>query len=204
MTEPILRIHDVHLSFGGVRALNGVEFDVPRGRDRRDHRAERRRQDHAVRLHLRLPQARPGRIVLSVDGAAWSSSRSAPRTNARPSASGRTFQNARLFKSMPIRDVLRTVQHDRMRNSGFFRSVLGFGGSRLDEAEAGKRADEVLELVGLAATPTSRRRNCPPACSACASWRRSSPFGPSCCCSTSRRRASRNVRPRRSRRCCAA
>jgi branched-chain amino acid transport system ATP-binding protein len=52
---------------------------------------------------------------------------------------------------MPFRDVLRTVQHDSMRRSGFFRSVLGFGGSRLDEAEAGQRADEVLELVGLSA-----------------------------------------------------
>ena len=38
-----------------------------------------------------------------------------------------------------------------MRRSGFFRSVLGFAGARADEAEAADRADEVLELVGLAA-----------------------------------------------------
>ena len=64
---------------------------------------------------------------------------------------GRTFQNARLFRSMAVRDILLTVQHDRMRRSGFFRSVLGTAGSRADEAEARARADEVLELVGLTA-----------------------------------------------------
>src|SRR5207248_6316499 len=46
-------------------------------------------------------------------------------------------------------DVLRTVQHDRMRRSGFVRSVFGLGGARLDEAEATRQADEALELVGL-------------------------------------------------------
>jgi branched-chain amino acid transport system ATP-binding protein len=62
---------------------------------------------------------------------------------------GRTFQNARLFRSMPIRDILRTVQHDRMHRSGFLRSIFGVGGSVVDEREAAERADEVLELVGL-------------------------------------------------------
>jgi branched-chain amino acid transport system ATP-binding protein len=38
-----------------------------------------------------------------------------------------------------------------MTHSGFFRSVLGLGGSRLDELEVTARADEVLELVGLTA-----------------------------------------------------
>jgi branched-chain amino acid transport system ATP-binding protein len=63
---------------------------------------------------------------------------------------GRTFQNARLFLSLPVRDVVRTVQHDRMHRSGFFRSVFGVAGASLDEREAARRADEALELVGLA------------------------------------------------------
>jgi ABC-type branched-subunit amino acid transport system ATPase component len=63
---------------------------------------------------------------------------------------GRTFQNARLFRSLPLLDVLRAVQHDRMRRSGFFRSVAGTAGARLDEAEAVARAKEALALVGLA------------------------------------------------------
>jgi ABC-type branched-subunit amino acid transport system ATPase component len=50
---------------------------------------------------------------------------------------------------MPIRDVLRTVQHRSMARSGFFRSVLGLGGAMADEAAVAARADEVLDLVGL-------------------------------------------------------
>jgi ABC-type branched-subunit amino acid transport system ATPase component len=146
MTEIALAIDDVALAFGGVAALGGVSFDVARGEIlgiigpngagkttlfdcisgfRRPHRGAIRLGD--VDLTKRAAWDRAGLGV------------------------GRTFQNARLFRSMPIRDILRTVQHDGMRRSGFFRSVLGVGGARLDETEVAARADEVLELVGLTA-----------------------------------------------------
>ena len=56
-----------HPQVRGVRALDGVSFDAP-GRDPGLHRPQRRRQDHAVRRHLRLH----GRLrddPLLVDGA---------------------------------------------------------------------------------------------------------------------------------------
>ena len=43
---------------------------------------------------------------------------------------GRTFQNARLFRSLSLRDILRTVQHDSMKRSGLVRSVIGTRGAR--------------------------------------------------------------------------
>ena len=141
-----LSVRDVGLAFGGVRALDGVTFDVddgellgvigPNGAGKTtlfDCISGFRRPDRgAIML---------GEVDL-VRRAPWE------RTSL---GVGRTFQNARLFRSVPIRDVLRTVQHDRMTRSGFFRSVLGFAGARADEREAAERADEVLDLVGLTA-----------------------------------------------------
>ena len=145
-----LSISEVHLRFGGVKALDGVTFDVeagevlgiigPNGAGKTtlfDCISGFRRPDR-------------GTIALTTDDADVELTDRAPweRTSL---GVGRTFQNARLFRSLPIRDVLRTVQHDRMRRSGFLRSVLGLGGAAADEAEVTARADEVLELVGLTA-----------------------------------------------------
>ena len=56
--SPALEVGDVTVRFGGIQAVGDVSLRGRAGRDRRHHRAERRRQDHAVRPHLRL---HPGR-----------------------------------------------------------------------------------------------------------------------------------------------
>jgi branched-chain amino acid transport system ATP-binding protein len=144
-----LSIDDVGLAFGGVRALDGVSFDVeegqvvgligPNGAGKTtlfDCISGFRRPQHGS-IRLSLPGQRPVELT------------GRPAFERTELGVGRTFQNARLFQSLSLRDILRTVQHDRMRRSGFFRSVLGLGGARLDEDEATRRADEALELVGL-------------------------------------------------------
>jgi ABC-type branched-subunit amino acid transport system ATPase component len=61
---------------------------------------------------------------------------------------GRLFQQAKLWPSVTVRDVIRTAQHRSIR-AGFFRSVLGF--AEAAERRAAQQADEALELVGLSA-----------------------------------------------------
>ena len=144
----ILEIDDVRLSFGGVRALDGVTFAVETGSVTGiigPNGAGKTTLFDCV-SGFRAPDA--GRITLRIDGNETDLV-SRPAYDRIGLGLGRTFQNARLFRSVPIRDVLRTVQHDRLRRSGFFRSVLGFAGARADEAEAARNADEALELVGL-------------------------------------------------------
>jgi ABC-type branched-subunit amino acid transport system ATPase component len=152
---PILTISDVRLRFGGVAALDGVEMSIPEGQvvgiigpngagktTLFDCISGFRRPDSgSIRLHG----------VGGAGGAGAGDVELTQRASFERTALGvgRTFQNARLFRSMPIRDILRTVQHDRMHRSGFLRSIFGVGGSVVDEREAAERADEVLELVGL-------------------------------------------------------
>ena len=146
----VLSIRDVHVRFGGVAAVDGVEFDVEAGTVVGiigPNGAGKTTLFDCI-SGFRAPNS--GTIVLSTPDGPVELTERAPweRTGL---GVGRTFQNARLFKSLPIREVLRAVQHDRMKRSGFFRSVLGLGGAAADEADVAARADEVLELVGLAA-----------------------------------------------------
>jgi ABC-type branched-subunit amino acid transport system ATPase component len=152
MSDTALSINDVRLAFGGVNALDGVTFDVPRGqvvgiigpngagKTTLFDCVSGFRQPNGG--SIRLDTTGTGDAVELTDRPPWE------RTGL---GIGRTFQNARLFRSLAIRDVLRTVQHDRMRRSGFFRSVFGLGGAAADEADVAARAEEVLELVGLTA-----------------------------------------------------
>ncbi len=53
----VLDVKNLTKSFGGLVAVNDVSFHVRRGRDPRDHRPERRRQDDALQPHHRPDQA---------------------------------------------------------------------------------------------------------------------------------------------------
>ena len=72
----------------------------PRG-DRRDHRAQRCRQDDALRRHLGFPPPRHGRVELvGVDVTERTAS-----ARARLGL-GRSFQDSRLFSGLTVRDAL--------------------------------------------------------------------------------------------------
>jgi ABC-type branched-subunit amino acid transport system ATPase component len=152
MKAPILTIDDVRVRFGGVAALDGVTFDVPAGAIIGVIGPNGAGKTTLFDCISGFRKPDRGSILLhDAAGADDVELTERPPYERTRLGVGRTFQNARLFRSMPIRDILRTVQHDRMGRSGFFRSITGLGGSRVDEHEAAQRADEVLELVGLTA-----------------------------------------------------
>ena len=145
----VLAIDDVALAFGGVKALDGVSFDVSQGEVVGligPNGAGKTTLFDCI-SGFRRPQR--GSIRLTLPGQEPVELTRLPAYERTSLGVGRTFQNARLFQSLTLGDVLRTVQHDHMKRSGFFRSVFGIGGARLDETEVARRADEALDLVGL-------------------------------------------------------
>ena len=149
MTDPVLSIRGLSLAFGGVRALDDVTFDVERGSITGiiGPNGAGKTTLFDCLSGIRRPDAGEA-IVRRADGTEVELiSRRPWERNALGVA--RTFQNARLFRSVPIGEILRTVQHEGMARSGFWRSVLGTAGARGDEAEVARRAEEALALVGL-------------------------------------------------------
>jgi hypothetical protein len=66
--QPWLSLRGVSVRFGGIRAVNDVNFDVGEGRAGRPDRHQRRRQVHADERHQRLRPVETGRIeVLGTD-----------------------------------------------------------------------------------------------------------------------------------------
>lgn len=60
----------------------------------------------------------------------------------------RTFQNIRLFGHMTALDNVKVGCHSRMK-AGFWASLLKTPGQRAEEREVQKKAEELLEFVGL-------------------------------------------------------
>jgi ABC-type branched-subunit amino acid transport system ATPase component len=149
VSDPVLSVAGLDLSFGGVRALNDVTFDVERGSITGiigPNGAGKTTLFDCI-SGIRRPDAGEVRIHPESGAAVELIARRAWERNGLGVA--RTFQNARLFSSVPIGEILRTVQHESMHRSGFWRSIVGTAGSRADEAEVALRAEEALELVGL-------------------------------------------------------
>ena len=73
----VLECDGVVKRFGGIIAVDEVDLQVREGRDRRPHRPQRRRQDHAHGLHLRASSRSTG----AASGCAASTSPTGPRTS---------------------------------------------------------------------------------------------------------------------------
>jgi branched-chain amino acid transport system ATP-binding protein len=148
-TGPLLRVADVAKSFAGVRALQGVSFDV---------------EDHAI-VGLIGPNG-AGKTTLfncitgflepdtgevwfgggRVDGAA-------PHRIARMGLV-RTFQSIRMFSGMTVFESILVAQHAARTNGG---GVLRRGASKvLPSASQAGRAAEVVDLLGLSAVQNRR------------------------------------------------
>jgi branched-chain amino acid transport system ATP-binding protein len=141
--QPLLRVTDLTLRFGGVTALSGVSFTVhadelfavigPNG-------AGKTSIFNCVSAVYR-PQS--GSIVLDGD----------QLVGARPARTaelgiGRTFQNLGLFTHLTLVDNLLLGRHHLMR-TGFLAGALWFGRARREEIEHRRKVEEIVDLLEL-------------------------------------------------------
>jgi len=141
--QPLLRVTDLTLRFGGVTALSGVSFNVhadelfavigPNG-------AGKTSIFNCLSAVYR-PQS--GSIVLDGD----------QLVGARPARTaelgiGRTFQNLGLFTHLTLVDNLLLGRHHLMR-TGFLAGALWFGRARREEIEHRRKVEEIVDLLEL-------------------------------------------------------
>ncbi len=156
---------DLRRSYGGVPALDGLDLRARAGRARLAARPVRLRQDdRAARRSAGLETADRGQVLVG--------GKDVTGVPANRRDMGMVFQAYSLFP-----------QPDRARQ----RRASGCGCARRPRRDERRRADELLELVGLGrAGRASTRTRCPAVSSSASRWPARWRSSRACCCSTSR------------------
>jgi branched-chain amino acid transport system ATP-binding protein len=139
----LLEAFDVTKTFGGLVAVEGVSFAIPRRSIVSIIGPNGAGKTTFFNMITGLYRPTVGRI--------WFDGRDI--TGMRPDrivalGMARTFQNIRLFGTMTAVENLLVAQHSRTK-SGLFRSILRTPGQRREEREAREKARETLRYVGL-------------------------------------------------------
>jgi len=151
--EVTLSVTDVSLSFGGVKALQGVSFDV---------------RDHEVRAIIG-PNGAGKSSMLNVLNGVYHPQQGTIRFKGREFHDmdsheaaklgiARTFQNIALFKGMSVLDNIMTGRNLKMR-CGFLQQALWIGPARREEIEHRRKVEEIidfLEIQHIRKTPVGR------------------------------------------------
>jgi branched-chain amino acid transport system ATP-binding protein len=135
---------DVAISFGGVRALDGIDLALPAGEIRGVIGPNGAGKTTLLNVISGLDRPQRGEIVL--DGRSIVGLRPS-----RIAALGlaRTFQTTQLFRGMTVLENVMTGLHGRLR-TGVVGAALGLGRLHREESEAARRAHAILEFVGMA------------------------------------------------------
>jgi ABC-type branched-subunit amino acid transport system ATPase component/MFS family permease len=144
--EPLLRVDDVAVAFGGVRALTGATLEVgpeeivgiigPNGAGK------------TTLFDVISGFVRPdsGAVVLGgVDVTAF-----VPEARAKLGL-GRSFQNARLFPSLTVRENIAVAMERVVKVKNPLLTAMWTPKARQNERQIGRRVDGLIDILGLGA-----------------------------------------------------
>ena len=151
--DVILSLSDISLSFGGVKALTKIGFDVREHEIRAIIGPNGAGKSSMLNVINGVYRPQEGEIVL----------RGKRRHNmdtyeSAKSGIARTFQNIALFKGMTVLDNIMTGRNLKMR-SNFLLQALYWGPAQREEIEHRKRVEEIidfLEIQHIRKTPVGR------------------------------------------------
>ncbi len=151
--EVILDLKKISLSFGGVKALTDISFDV---------------REHEIRAIIGPNGAGKSSMLNVINGVYHPQQgeivyRGVPRRgmntyDAAKSGIARTFQNIALFKGMTVLDNIMTGRNLKMK-SNFLMQALYWGPARREEIAHREKAEEIidfLEIQAIRKTPVGR------------------------------------------------
>ena len=155
MTEPLLRLENVTMQFGGVTALNSVSFDVkpqeilgligPNGAGKTT----------VFNVITGVYQVSSG--VISFQGGSLAGKK---RYKITKSGIARTFQNIRLWGDMTSLENVMTAT-DTHKKSGLLSGLFGMPISRREEKRDKVRAQELLDFIGIGEYSDRLAKNLP-------------------------------------------
>jgi branched-chain amino acid transport system ATP-binding protein len=155
MTEPLLRLENVTMKFGGVTALNDVSFDVkpqeilgligPNGAGKTT----------VFNVITGVYQIGSGKIIFEGNSLARKK-----RYKITRSGVARTFQNIRLWGDMTSLENVMTAT-DTHKKSGLMSGVFGMPVSRREERRDKVRAQELLDFIGIGEYSDRLAKNLP-------------------------------------------
>jgi branched-chain amino acid transport system ATP-binding protein len=154
-SDPILRISGLSKRFGGLVAVDGVSFDVDRGRVFALIGPNGAGKTTVFNMVTGLFQPTSGEIEFEGRNITGSRLHQVVRRGI-----ARTFQNIRLFDYMTALDNVRVGQHTQMR-AKLWDAVLKTPFERGEEKAVGERAWELLRFVGIERQAHSYARNLP-------------------------------------------
>ncbi|MGE5829306.1 MAG: ABC transporter ATP-binding protein, partial [Micromonosporaceae bacterium] len=139
----ILAFEDVHLSFAGVRAIDGVSFTVGRHELFAVIGPNGAGKTSVFNVLSGVYRPQQGRIVFDgVDITGWRPHRIAAAGMAR------TFQNVELFANLTVLDNLMLGRHTHLRY-GTLAAIAWRGRARKEELAARQAVEEIVDFLEL-------------------------------------------------------
>jgi len=151
--DVILSVEGVSLAFGGVKALQGVSFDVKEGEVRAIIGPNGAGKSSMLNVINGVYHPQQGKIRFKDKAFADMNSHEAAALGI-----ARTFQNIALFRGMTVLDNIMTGRNLKMR-CGFLQQALWLGPARREELEHRRAVEEIidfLEIQHIRRTPVGR------------------------------------------------
>jgi branched-chain amino acid transport system ATP-binding protein len=140
---PILVAEGVRKEFGGLVAVNDVDFTIPEGSIISLIGPNGAGKTTFFNMLTGVYKPTRGRIEFNGENVAGK-----PPHAITERGIGRTFQNIRLFQNMTARENVMVGMHARLKG-GIIKSILHTPGVKREEREAAERARELLAFSGL-------------------------------------------------------
>lgn len=144
MAETILRVDMLSKSFGGVKAVRDLSFDVSAGEILGLIGPNGSGKSTTVNVLAGLLPPTSGSIRLGPDAI-----EQMPEVDRVSKGLARTFQTARVFPEFTVRQHVRMGCHT-IRRASAFASILPFGTVAREQADADQHVDDILQLCTLA------------------------------------------------------
>ncbi|MEJ8473128.1 ABC transporter ATP-binding protein [Roseibium algae] len=151
--EDLLRVDNVSLSFGGVKAVTNISFDIKKGEIRAIIGPNGAGKTSMLNVINGFYHPQEGTIT-------WQGKvrRKMKPYEAAKQGIARTFQNVALFKGMTTLDNIMSGRSLKMHRNLFWQ-MAWFGPARVEEIEHRKKVEEIidfLEIQAIRKTPVGR------------------------------------------------